>query len=71
MNDSPRLQLYRAMKARRTTVQRLARVCCLDPSTVGRIRAGRQTPSAVTAALIADALGTTPDALGLGKGGAA
>jgi|GEM_PF-3066181 len=72
MPTTPRLRLHRAIKARGITLRQLARDCTLDPGTLGRIRAGRQTPSAVTAAVIADALGSTPEALGLtGKVGGA
>jgi len=63
----PRLQLHRAMKARRVSVQRLARECGLSCSTVTRIREGLQRPSRVTGALIAETLGTTPAALGLDR----
>lgn len=53
------------MKAGRISVKRLARDCGLSASTVTRIREGLQRPSRVTAALIAETLGTTPAALGL------
>ena len=67
----PRLPLARAMKLHGFTTSALAHDIGVHPITVSRIRTGRQTPSPVTAGLIAAALGTTADALGLGKGGAA
>ena len=65
-----RMALARRMKTQRVTVEELAKRIGLHPVTLSNIRNGRQRPTPITAMLIADALGTTADALELGKGGA-
>ena len=64
------VSLDRAMKLRGMTVRRLAEASETHPATVSRLLHARQLPRNDTAFRIAQALGTSPEALRFWKGGA-